>query len=123
MIAGFCNSDFKEVWITKHGIGCSVATARMAPDTGAVDIDPGESAGEFLHAGDLIWKSVVAHVSEIRVMKFLRTPRSSHPIDLHDDESQFGQCLRVRTRSGKIAAADASGLRAGINTIHDRVLL
>ncbi len=50
---------------------------------------------QFLHAGHLIGQRVVAHIAEVRFVKFLRAPRGSHAIDLHHDEAQLGQRLRI----------------------------
>jgi hypothetical protein len=95
----------------------------VAPDARAIDVDPRVALRELLHAGHLIGQRVVAHVAVIRGVEALGSPRRAHAVDLDDDEAQLGDRLRIAARGGKLAAADAAGLRARINVIEDRILL
>ena len=83
----------------------------------------GYRSRQLLHAGHLVRQRVVAHVAEIRFVKFLGAPRRAHAVDLHHHESQLRQRLAIAARRRKAAAADAAGLRAGINVIDDRIFL
>ena len=83
----------------------------------------GIARGQLLHPGHLIGQRVVAHVAVIGLVELLRSPRRAHPVDFDDDEAEFGERLRIAARRRERAAADAAGLRAGIDVIDDRVLL
>ena len=123
VIAGFGDSHLEDVGVTEHGVGCGVAAAGMAVDAGAVDIDPGVALRELLHARDLVRKGVVAHVAEVGFVELLGAPRSAHAIDLYHDEAQLGERLAIAARGREVAAADAAGLRTGVDMIDDRILL
>ena len=56
-------------------------------------------------------------------MELLRSPRRPHPVDLDDDEAELGERLRIAARRRERAAADAAGLRPGIDVVDDRILL
>ena len=65
-------------------------------------IDPGIPRRELLHARDLVGQRVVAHVAEVRVVELLRSPGRPHPVDLHDDEPELGERLRIAARREKL---------------------
>src|SRR4051794_37436585 len=89
------------------------------PDPG--DVDPGISASELLHAGDLIEQCVVRHVSVVSLVKLFRTPRRAHAVDLDDDEPEFGERLRIAASDGEGAASNAARLRSRINVVDNRI--
>ena len=95
----------------------------MAVDAGRVDVDPRIALRELLHPGDLIGQRVVAHVAVVGLVERLRSPRRAHAVDLDDDEAELGERLRVAARRREAAAADAAGLRPGIDVVDDRILL
>src|SRR5207302_11445711 len=45
----------------------------------------------------------------------------AHTVDLHDDEAELRERLRVASRRRKRAAADASALWTGVDLIDDRI--
>src|SRR5215472_17420439 len=93
----------------------------MAIDAGPAKINPRVLVRKLLHARHLIGQSVVAQITKVGIMKFLRSPGGSHAIKLDDDESELSQRLRVSARRRKGAPADAAGLRTWIDVIHDGV--
>ena len=78
---------------------------------------------QLLHPRDLIGQRVVAHVAVVGLVELLRPPRRPHPVDLDDDEAELGERLRIAARRVEGAAADAAGLRTGIDVVDDRILL
>src|SRR5688572_21444606 len=56
-------------------------------------------------------------------MESFRSPWRAHAVDHDDDKTELGHRLRVAARRGELAAADATGLRSGIDAIDDRILL
>ena len=123
VIAGLRNPDLEEIRIAEHRVGGRIAAARVAIDAGAIDVDPRVPLRELFHPGNLIGERVVAHIGEIRFVKFFRTPRRPHPVDLDDDEAEFGKRLRIAAGRVERAPADAAGLRPGIDVVDERILL
>src|SRR5215469_7316714 len=95
----------------------------MAPDPDTLDVNPWILRGQLSHPGHLIWQRVVAHVAVVEVVKFLRSQRVAHPIDLHDHEPKLSQRLAVTARTGERPAMNASALRPRIDIVDDRILL
>ena len=121
MIAGLRHADFEEVGIVEHRRGGRIAAARVAVDAGAIEIDPREARRQLLHARDLIGQRVVAHVAVPGLVERTRSPRRPHPVDLHDDETELGDRLRVAACGRESPAADAAGLRSRIDVVDDRI--
>src|SRR5215469_10069709 len=115
MIAGLGNSDHEEIGIPEHGVGRSVSTSGVSPDSDAIDIDPWIARSEFSYTCNLIGKCVIPHIAVIRVLEFFRTQRRPHPVELDHDEPEFGEGLRVPACRGKSPRADAAGGRARID--------
>jgi len=69
--------------------------AQILSPNGAVYIDPRILLGQLFHRGHLVGQRVVAHVSEVGIMKLLGAPGRTHSIDLHDNEAQLCEGLRI----------------------------
>src|SRR5262249_22989357 len=123
VIACFRDSDLEEVREMEHRSGRRVASSRMPVYTGSGYIHPLITAGKFLHSGDLVRQCVVTHVSEIRVVKFLRTPWRAHAVDFDNDKTQLGKRLRVAARCEEVARTDTARLRSGVNVVNDGIFL
>src|SRR3546814_1016426 len=117
LVAAFGDADLEKSRVAEHRAGGGVAAAGVAPDAGAVEVDPGVAFGQLAHAGDLVGQGVVADVAEVRVVEGLRAPRRAHAVDGDDDEAQLGQRLVVAVRGEEAAAAHRAGLRAGIDIV------
>src|SRR6267142_4049489 len=89
VVSGFGDAHLEEIRIPEHRIGSRVAAAGVSINSGAVYIDPRVLLGELFHSGYLVRQRVVAHVSEVGVMKLLGAPRRTHSIDLDDNETQL----------------------------------
>ena len=123
VVAGFADADLEEVRIEEHRGGGGIAPARMAPDAGAIQVDPRILRRQRLHPRDLVGQGVVDHVAVVRVLEGLAAPGRAHAVDGDDYKAEFRQRLVVDLRAGEGARAHRAGLRAGIDVVDDRVLL
>src|ERR1035438_7628162 len=122
VVAGLRDPDLEEVRIAEHGIRRGVTAAGVSPDARPFNVDPGKPPRQLLHAAHLVGQRIVAHVAVIGVVEALRALRVSHAIDRHDDESQFGERLRLAARRLERPAAYAAALRSRINVVDDGIL-
>jgi hypothetical protein len=113
--------NFEEVGEPEHRRRGSEPAARMAPDAGAVEVDPRIAARQLRHAGDLIGDGIVAaHRAVVGVLERLRSAGRAHAVDRDDDEAELGERLAVAARRAERTAAGAAGLRARIDVVDDR---
>ena len=120
MVSCLRDTHLEEIGIAEHRISGGKSTAGVSVNSGAVNVDPSITLGELLHARDLIGERVVSHFAVVRVVEGFRSPRRAHPIDLHDDEPQFGERLCVTASRRKTPTSDAASLWAGIDMVDDR---
>src|SRR5690606_28567417 len=121
VVAALGDADLEEIRVAEHRTGGGVAATGVAPDAGAVEVDPGVAFGQLLHAGDLVGQRVVTDVADVGVVEGLGAPGRAHAVDGDRDEAQLGQRLVVAVRGEEAAAAHRARLRAGIDVVDDRI--
>src|SRR5690606_40686941 len=77
------HADLEELGMAEECRRRGEASARMSPDSHALDIDERISFRELPHSGDLLRKRVVAHVTVVRFVERLRAAGRSHPDYCH----------------------------------------
>src|SRR5215472_3622729 len=82
VVARLRNAHLEETGEAEHRSSRRESPARVAPDPGALDIDPGKAPRELLHSGNLIGNRVVTpHRSVIRVLKRFGPAGRPHSVD------------------------------------------
>ena len=89
VIAALGDAYLEEVGIVEHGCAGGVASAGVAKDAGAIDVDEGILCGQLLHACDLIGNGVVAEIGVIGLVEALGAQVGSHAVNAHDNEAQL----------------------------------